>query len=96
MSVRTRDEIIESLNALVGENNTSDEYLSLLEDISDSMTPPEVDWEQRYNELDSSWRERYKKRFLGATDDFIANELVEPEIDETLKVKTYSDLFKSE
>lgn len=69
MAVRTREELITSLNAILGEN-TSDDALAIIEDVSDTYNeldqkanPDGVNWEERYTELDNEWRERYRQRF---------------------------------
>lgn len=65
MARRSREELATAFSAIVGDNN-SDDVLTFLEDLSDSMTPETNtdDWENRYNELDRTWRQRYRDRFL--------------------------------
>lgn len=60
---RTKEELLENAKTLLGEN-TSDEALSFLEDISDTITPPEVDWEKMYKDNDAEWRQKYRDRFF--------------------------------
>lgn len=69
MAVRSREELMSSLNAILGEN-ASNEALAILEDVSDTYNdlnqranPDGVNWEERYEELDNEWRERYRQRF---------------------------------
>lgn len=68
MAVKTREELMTSLNTLLGENN-SDEALSFLDDVSDTYDDltrranSDEDWETKYSELDAEWRERYRQRF---------------------------------
>lgn len=96
MAVRTREEILESIRARVGEQ-TDDETISFLEDVTDTLTEFETrangdgeDWEQRYKDNDAEWRKKYTERFF-------SNEPTEPPKDppnESMKPKTFEDLFK--
>lgn len=67
MAVKSKEEMLASLNTILGEN-TSDEALAILEDISDTYDDYDrrtngEDWETRYHELDDEWRNRYRERF---------------------------------
>lgn len=66
MAVRTRDELITAVNAIIGET-PDDKGLSLLEDISDTFASYDdtEDWKTKYEENDAEWRKRYKERFEG-------------------------------
>lgn len=71
MAIKTKDELLESLRAILGES-TDDVSLSLLEDVSDTIddyvrrVESETDWESKYNELDAEWRQKYRDRFYAA------------------------------
>lgn len=95
MAVRTREELLESIRNRVGEQ-TDDETISFLEDVTDTLTDLEKranddgeDWEQRYKDNDAEWRKKYTERFF-------SGEPTEPtELkDEETKPKTFEDLFK--
>ena len=66
--VKTKDEILASISTRIGEDN-SDEAITLLEDISDTLNDLEAkskdttDWQKKYTENDQMWRERYRERF---------------------------------
>lgn len=69
MAIRSREELMTTLNGLLGDN-TSDEALALLDDVADTYDDLTVranqdqeNWEERYNQLDNEWRERYRQRF---------------------------------
>lgn len=62
MARRTSQELIKSLTAIVGEND-SEEYTALMEDIADSVNNDSEDWRRRYEENDAQWRNRYRERF---------------------------------
>lgn len=96
--IKSKDEILASITARIGED-TSDEAISLLEDITDTLddyerkTNDQTNWEQKYNDNDKMWREKYKERFLSDaetgkedSEDFGDNDL------ET-SPKTFEDLF---
>lgn len=91
MAKKTKDELLASAKAILGEN-TSDEALAFMEDISDSMTTSTEDWEAKYNENDAAWRKRYAERFMSAGDDSD----IELEPDPEPKRLTYEELFKEE
>lgn len=89
MSVRTREEILEAIRSRIGED-TSDESISLLEDITDTMEDYETrvadktDWKNKYDELDATWRRKYIERFSGKTGEDIKDDS-EP--------RTFDELF---
>lgn len=73
MAIVPRETLLERIRNLIVED-TSDEYLSLLEDFNDTVndyesraTDPE-NWKQKYEENDASWRARYRDRFFGGQD----------------------------
>ena len=75
MAVKSKKEIMDSLSKVLGENN-SDDALALLEDVSDTLDTANSDLpaklqaaEDKYNELDKSWREKYRARFLQSKED---------------------------
>lgn len=68
---RTAQELLEAIKLIVGEDNNEDSVLALYEDVSDSVSSEDSvskemyeELEQKYNKLDSEWRERYKSRFF--------------------------------
>ena len=101
MAVKTIEEILESVRARVGEQ-TDDETISFLEDVSDTLTDLETkangdgeNWKTRYEENDKEWRRRYTERFFSADPDSALpdsksdpNPNPEPE-----KPKRFEDLF---
>lgn len=66
---------MDALSKMLGDNS-SDEALGLMEDVSDTLDTSNTDLsaklkeaEDKYNELDKTWREKYKARFLQSADD---------------------------
>lgn len=97
MAIKTKDELIQSLNAVLGDN-ASDEALALMEDVSDTLdekaAKDAVDWEQKYKENDAAWRTRYRDRFMNNDD---KND--QPDVDTIINQvpaerPTFENLFK--
>lgn len=89
MAVVERDELIKRIASVLSDPE-SDDSLSLIEDVTDTLNAGSSDdWKTKYEENDAAWRKRYKERFLKKPDN-------EPEIedDEKEEKKTYDDLFK--
>lgn len=96
MPIKTLDEILNDARQIIGEN-TSDEALSFMDDLSDTIsdyvtkTSDNTNWQQKYEENDREWRKRYADRFNRATE-------VDDEEDDSYELpdppkKTYLDLF---
>lgn len=97
MAIKTKDEILASIKEKFAEDS-SDETLGFIEDISDTLDDYEnkvkgdgKDWKAEAKRIDDEWREKYKARFFSGS----KNE--EPEEDEDLsdeiKPKKFEDLF---
>ena len=93
--VKSKEELIASITKMIGDS-TSDESISLLEDVTDTMDSLSdgENWKQKYEENDKEWRQKYKERFMTPVDDKGEPEPIE-EPDEP-KVKTFEELFKTE
>lgn len=99
MAIRTREELLNSLNTRFAGDN-SDEVLGLIEDVTDTITDLEtrvagdgIDWHQRYMENDNQWRQRYRDRFMLAAPP--ESEPPADDIPEPPKVKTFEELFET-
>ena len=101
MAKKTLEELTGEFNLIVGDND-SDDVLSFLEDLTDTMNaePPaeSEDLRGRVEELEGQLRDlrkRYRDRFYGRTDEKEEEETVETEqVDgDNIKIK---DLFKEE
>lgn len=97
MAVKTRDEIIEAVRKRIGED-TSDEAISLLEDVTDTFADYETkvadktDWKTKYDEMDASWRKKYMERFSGKTGEEVKKEQ-EEQIKDDSEPRTFDELF---
>lgn len=88
MAVVERDVLIHRIASVLSDPE-SDESLSLIEDVTDTLDAGSSDdWKTKYEENDAAWRKRYKERFLKKPDK-------EPEIedDDDKEKKNYDDLF---
>jgi hypothetical protein len=61
---KSRDEFMGAIRSIIGENN-SDEALAFVENMADTYDAmTSTDWEARYAQLDTEWREKFKQRFF--------------------------------
>ena len=67
MAIKSTEDLMNSLNTLLGESN-DDETLELLQDFSDTFDDLSKNrggiTQEKYDELDASWRKRYRERFF--------------------------------
>lgn len=101
--VKTKDDLLEMIKSKIGEG-TSDEDISLIEDINDTFTDLETrvseagDWKAKYEENDASWRNKYKERFF--TKDVSENAEISDDRDKadeaTHEALKFEDLFTEE
>lgn len=88
MAVRSKEELLEIIKDRIGED-TSDEAISFIEDVTDTLNDFETrageDWEEKYRQLDEEWRIKYKERFFNTENE---------EEEEKKEVLTFNDLFK--
>lgn len=101
MAVRTRDEILAAIRSRLGDD-TSDEALTIIEDIDDTFKDYETrtgeDWKSKYDELDAQWRKRYRDRFFQKADNGEATlddvkDDNEEDFTEESEVKDFDELF---
>lgn len=98
--IKSKEEILNAINSLVGEE-TTDDVISIIEDVTDTITDFEnrvadsTNWEEKYNENDKMWREKYRERFLSneVDEEIIDNEGLEEGEEAPL---TYEALFSEE
>lgn len=97
MAVKTKEELLEAIRNRIGDD-TSDETITFLEDVTDTLTHYEEkskgdgeDWKTKYEENDKSWREKYRERFFSK--EVEEKEDFEVDDDEP-KSMSYDDLFE--
>lgn len=97
MAVRTKDELLEIIKERIGDD-TSDETISFIEDITDTLSDYEEkatnsdteDWKTKYEENDKMWREKYRERFFSKE----VEKEDEDFSDDEVKSLSYDDLFE--
>ena len=107
MSVLNKDDFMSRIKAKVGDD-TSDEAMSFIEDMSDTFNDLESrtvdnsgEWEEKYNtlaqekdNLDKEWREKYKARFFDGVES--GKDAIDDQKDDVKddgKEVTFDDLF---
>lgn len=103
MGVLSKEDLLSAIKTRVGED-TSDETIKFLEDVTDTISDLESkangdgeDWKTKYSELDKEWRKRYTERFFnGSSEGSEDDNIEEHNGDEDNTPKTYEDLFKTE
>lgn len=102
MAIKSKEEILNSITALVGDNN-DDNVLTIMEDVSDTLadfeskTKDATDWKQKYEQNDAEWRQKYKERFMnGGTNDNTDNDNFQNTNDGKPTPMTFEDLFTKE
>lgn len=92
--IKSKDELLNAIRAVLADD-TTDDALTLLEDVTDtfdSMADSE-DWRGKYEELDKSWRQRYKDRFFANPAENNETEEAEPEENVDEEPTRFEDLF---
>ena len=102
MAVLNKEQFLARLQERIGED-TSDEAMTFIEDMTDTFNHMETrsngqsdeQWKQKYDELDKSWREKYKARFFNSeTTPADVKDEQEEDVKDDAEEKTYADLFE--
>lgn len=98
MAVRTKEELLTSLRANLADE-TADDSIALIEDISDTLTDAEtrangdgINWEQKYKDNDANWRKRYTERFYNTEVEGVPEQ--EQKGEQEPRKLTFENLFK--
>lgn len=102
MAILNKDDFLSRLQERIGDD-TSDEAMAFIEDMTDTFNDLETrssgsndeQWQTRLDELDKSWREKYKARFFNTetTPEDVKEEQKEDVKDDENVEKTFDDLF---
>lgn len=100
MAVLNRDDFFNAVQVRVG-NDTSDDSIKFIEDMTDTYNSLEqsangdgVDWKQRYDELNESWKKKYAHRFFSGGSNNMPQENGEGGTEDTPPDTSYESLFK--
>lgn len=88
MAIVKKEDLMKRVTEIL-KDNTTDEAISILEDIDDTLATSSEDWKTKYDELDKSWRKKYIDRFNNADS---GSEEVE-ELEQEVEIINYGDLF---
>ena len=98
MAIKSKEDILSAIRERFAEDN-SDEAISFIEDVSDTITDLEnkakgdgKDWQAEAKRIDDEWRERYKARFFSGK----TAEEPEEDFDDEPKQLKFEDLFTKE
>lgn len=102
MAIKTKTEILAAIQTRFGDD-TSDDALAFIEDITDTITDletrasGETNWEQKYRDNDAAWRKRYQERFFNGDGEPNTDPKSQDD-DDTDKEKplTFENLFKED
>ena len=91
MAVRTREEIMSQLQTLIGED-TSDETLTFIQDVSDTLGNDNsaqriTELETQLQEQDQEWRKKYRDAFFTGKPDEDLDD------DKNSKPRSFDELF---
>lgn len=89
MAIVKKEDLMKRVTEIL-KDNTTDEAISILEDIDDTLAASGEDWKTKYDELDKSWRKKYIERFNNA-DSGSAEEA--EELEQEVEIINYGDLF---
>lgn len=99
MAVKTQEELLNSIKGLLPDD-TSDEAISLLEDVTDTLgsfsnsNKDNEDWKKKYEDNDKEWRKKYRDRFFNTGSNDEVDKINEPEREKEEPVMTkFEDLF---
>ena len=74
MAVLGKEDFFKRIREQIGDD-TSDESIAFIEDVTDTYnaleqsSKDETDWKSKYEELDESWKKRYRDRFFDGNGD---------------------------
>lgn len=102
MAIKTQEELLNGIKGLLADN-TSDEAITLLEDVTDTLkdlseksaNTDNEDWKKKYEDNDKEWRQKYRDRFFntGSDDGGKSNDRFGTETEPEPVKKNFSDLF---
>ena len=100
MAILSKEEFLGKVNSVLG-SRSDEEAINFLEDMADTYNELEAkakgsgeDWQQKYEENDKAWQEKYRRRFMsgGGSTVIENNEESEPEV--TAETITIEDIFQ--
>lgn len=101
MAVLSKEDLFNKIKERIGDA-TDEETLSFVEDVTDTFNDLETkargdgtDWKAKYDELDNSWKKKYRDRFFsGETSADEVKEEQEEDVKSDGEKKEFKDLFE--
>lgn len=95
MAILSKEELLSKIDSSF-DDKTSDTYVSLLEDISDTMDSfsESENWKVKYEENDRAWREKYTSRFFDSSVTQEQSPTTESIVEEEVVSTDYNDLWE--
>lgn len=101
MAVLSKEDLFNKIKERIGDA-TDEETLSFVEDVTDTFNELETkatgdgtDWKAKYDELDESWKKKYRDRFFsGETSAEEVKEEQEEDVKSDGEKKEFKDLFE--
>ena len=94
MAIKTKQEVLEGLKKFIPDEDTSDDTLTFLKDVADTLDAGAdgAAWKQKAEDVEKKWKQKYKDAFYNPPDK------PDPELDPDPEPKhrSYEDLFKTE
>lgn len=91
MAVRTQEELMNQFSEIIGDENTNDNVLAFMTDMRDTLSENGSETiaslRKEKEDLDKSWRKKYRDAFMGKKEDIPNDE------DDPPKPRSYEDLF---
>lgn len=93
MAIKTKQEVLEGLKKFIPDEDTSDDTLTFLKDVADTLDAGAdgAAWKQKAEDVEKEWKQKYKDAFYNPPD----KPDPEPDPDPEPKHRSYADLFKT-
>lgn len=97
MAVLTKEDFLKAIQTRIGDD-VSDEAMTFIEDMTDtydslnkSLENDGEDWKAKYEELDKTWRDKYKARFFDNQNTNSSNDTTSDEVKKEQEIDVKDD-----
>lgn len=101
MSVRDLNELLDMTRDYMGDD-TSDTAINFVKDLTDTINDlnskanSDSEWKTKYEENDKEWRTKYRDTFFNTPTSTSEETATIKDDNETIKIKSYDELFITE
>lgn len=96
MAVKTKEEILNAIKEVAGDQIESDAYISIIEDITDSMDESLGEKlaaaEKKAADIEAEWRKKYTDRFFAGTNTESEGEVIAENGDNDTGIEEADDI----